>query len=242
MALVFDIETIGEDFEQLDPATQSSLTRWIRREAREDAGSFDALLKDVKDGLGFSPLTGRIVALGVYDTERSQGVVYFDSPELELKDYREENFWFKPRSEAEMLKAFWEGIVNYQTVVSFNGRAFDLPFMLIRSAANRVKPSRDLMASRYLERSGRGLRHVDLLDQLSFYGAVRRKGSLHLYCRAFGIKSPKANGITGDEVQSLFKAKRYQEIAEYNSWDLIATAELYEIWQKYLRIEQNLRV
>lgn len=237
MALVFDIETVGDDFDALDQATQENLTSWIKREsALEGELKYQALLADLKNGLGFSPLTAKIVALGVYDTEAHQGVVYFSAPDVELKEYREENFLFKPKTESEMLAAFWEGIKKYKEVVSFNGRGFDVPFLMIRSAANQVKPSVDLMAKRYLNAYGPAIKHIDLLDQLSFYGAVRRKGSLHLFCRAFGIKSPKANGITGEEVSRMFKEKKYQEIAEYNSWDLIATAELYKIWQEYFRI------
>jgi uncharacterized protein YprB with RNaseH-like and TPR domain len=228
---------VGDDFDSLDQATQEHLTRWIRREAAlEGESRYQLLLDDLKEGLGFSPLTAKIVALGVYDTEKHQGVVYFSAPDVELREYREENFLFKPKTEQEMLVAFWEGVKKYKEVVSFNGRGFDVPFMMIRSAANSVKPSVDLMAKRYLDARSQPTRHIDLLDQLNFYGAVRRKGSLHLYCRAFGIRSPKANGITGDEVSGLFKEKKYKEIAEYNSWDLIATAELYKIWQEYICI------
>jgi hypothetical protein len=74
-----------------------------------------------------------------------------------------------------------------------------------------------------------------LQDQLAFYGAVRRKGNLHLYCNAFSIRSPKAEGVSGDDVGRLFKNREYRQIAEYNSWDLIATAELYERWEKYIK-------
>ncbi len=107
--------------------------------------------------------------------------------------------------------------------------------MLIRSAVHKIKPTVNLMFNRYLS-SQYGPKHIDLLDQLSFYGAVRRKGNLHLYCQALGIKSPKAAGITGDDVGQLFKDKEYKKIAEYNSWDLIATAELYEVWKEYIQL------
>ena len=40
-----------------------------------------------------------------------------------------------------------------------------------------------------------GVSRCDLLDQLTFYGASRRF-SLDFYCRAFGIPSPKAGGVT----------------------------------------------
>jgi len=233
MALIFDIETIGEDWEDIDKATQDSLTRWIKREAGEEEEKYNVMLKDLKEGLGFSPLTGEIVAIGIYDNEKDKGVVYFQSPQEKAEEYVKGDFTFKPKTEKEMLALFWDGAKNYGELVSFNGRSFDVPFLLIRSAVHKIKPTINLMSNRYLS-SQYGVRHVDLLDQLSFYGAVRRKGNLHLYCRAFGIKSPKAGGITGDDVGRLFKNGEYKKIAEYNSWDLAATAELYKIWKEYI--------
>lgn len=236
MALVFDIETIGVDFDSLDEATQHSLTRWIKRQAGDDEGKYNALLTDLKEGLGFSPLTGEIVAIGVFDTERNKGVVYFQAPDKEEKEYADDNFIFKPQTEKEMLKAFWQGVQRYNEFVSFNGRMFDVPWLMIRSAVHRIKPTRNLMSNRYLRYQAEGVKHIDLQDQLAFYGAVRRRGNLHLYCQAFGIKSPKGEGITGDDVGRLFKEKKYKEIAEYNSWDLIATGELYKIWRQYIQV------
>ncbi len=250
MALVFDIETIGVDFDNLDEITQHSLTRWIKREAAGDEGKYNVMLADLKEGLGFSPLTGEIVALGVFDTDREKGTVYFSTSSASLADTADEqssvkekyeewtsgNFIFKPKTEKEMLENFWQGAKNYHEFVSFNGRSFDAPFLMLRSAVHQIKPTINLMSDRYLRREYLGIRHIDLLDQLSFYGAVRRKGNLHLYCRMFDIKSPKTAGITGDDIGRLFKEKKYKEIAEYNSWDLIATGELYKAWQEYIKI------
>jgi len=234
MSLVFDLETIGEEFDLLDEATQHSLTRWIRREAGDDEGKFNAGLQDLKEGLGFSPLTGEISVIGVYDTEKKKGAVYFQAPEQGLEDFIRDDFAFKPRTEKEMLELFWQGAKNYQEFVSFNGRSFDVPFLMIRSAVHGIRPSVNLMVDRYLSKNY-GLRHIDLMDQFTFYGAVRRQPNLHLCCRALGVKSPKISGVTGDDVGRLFKEKEFFKIAEYNSWDLIATAELFEKWRLYVR-------
>jgi uncharacterized protein YprB with RNaseH-like and TPR domain len=236
MALVFDIETIGTDFDKLDDVSKHQLTRWIKRESGGNEGKHNALLQDVKEGLGFSPLTGEIVAIGVYDTDKHKGVVYYQAPDVNAVEEKQENFIFKPRTEEEMIKDFWRGATKYNTFISFNGRSFDVPFILLRGAKYKIKPLIDLMQNRYLRNQYNKAKHIDLLDQFSFYGAVRRRGNLHLYCEAFGIRSPKSLGITGDDVGRLFKDKKYIEIAEYNSWDLTATAELYEIWQKYLNV------
>ena len=232
--LIFDIETIGEDFEELDKTTQDVLTRWIKKEANDD-NEYKKLLEDLKNGLGFSALTGEIVAIGVLDYEKNKAVVYFQAPGVGLEESEENGVIFKPMTEKEMLENFWNGAKHYDEFISFNGRGFDVPFLMIRSAIHGIRPSKDLMRGRYLYQQDPKAKHIDLLDQLTFYGAVRRKGSLHLWSRAFGIKSPKSGGVTGDDVGPLFKDKKFLEIAKYNVGDLEATRDLYEYWEKYLR-------
>ena len=232
-ALVFDIETIGEEYDSLDETTQEQLTRWIRETSSSDE-EYEHALESVRDGMGLSPLTGEIVAIGVLDTEKGKGAVFYQAPGSKEKETEEHGIKFKPMNEKEMLEAFWEGVKEYDEVVSFNGRMFDAPFMAVRSAIHGVRPSCDLLSNRYTSLQ-RGVRHVDLRDQLSFYGAMRRPGSLHLWCRAFGIESPKAGEVSGGDVGDLFKAKRYLDIAQYNVGDLRATKSLYDKWREYLR-------
>jgi DNA polymerase elongation subunit (family B) len=233
--LIFDIETVGEDFETLDETTQSSLTRWIRREA-SDEGEYEASLKDLKEELGFSPLTGQIVAIGVLDAERDKGAVYFQSPGSEGDAFEEGDFKFEAMSERDLLVKFWDIAQKYDTFVSFNGRAFDAPFLMIRSAIHKIRPGKNLVANRYVNYQPGNAKHIDLLEQLSFYGALRRKGSLHLWTRAFGIESPKAGGISGDDVGALFRDGKYEDIARYNSGDLRATLALYRNYTDYLAL------
>lgn len=232
--LVFDIETIGEDFDTLDATTQDSLTRWIKRESH-DGDEYEVALADIKQGLGFSPLTGSIVAIGVLDCDRDKGVVYFQDKGEGLSEETEDGIVYKPMDEKTMLEHFWDGARKYDEFVSFNGRTFDVPFLMVRSAVHGVRPTKDLMSNRYVGSQRTGAKHIDLLDQLSFYGAVRRKGSLHLWCRAFGIKSPKEEGVTGDDVSSLFREGKYLDIAKYNAQDIRSTKELYDKWDEYLR-------
>lgn len=231
--LIFDIETVGEDFTALDETTQESLTRWIKRESGDDNDEYQAALKDLADGLGFSPLTGQVVVIGVLDVEREKSAVYYQPADANDTDFVEDDCKYEVLSEKAMLEKFWEIATKYDTFVTFNGRQFDVPFMMVRSAVHGVKPTKNLLANRYLQYQPWNAKHIDLLDQLSFYGAMRRKGSLHLWTRAFGIESPKAQGVTGDDVGDLFKAGRHQTIARYNARDLMATRALYERYREY---------
>ncbi len=230
--LVLDIETAGEDWQSLDATTQEMLTRWLKRESFDD-GEYEKAVDDVKNGLGFSPLTGFIVALGVWDLDRKKGAVYYQAPGQDNPELEEDGIVYKQLTEKEILEQFWKLTEKYTDVVTFNGRAFDAPYIIARSAVHHIRPTKNLMPSRYLTYlKPTDLKHIDLLDQLSFYGSVRKKGSLHLWCRAFGIESPKAGGVSGDDVAGLFKAGKCLEIAKYNVGDLIATGELYKRWKE----------
>lgn len=179
--LIFDIETVGEEWESLDSTTQEILSRWVLRTAKNEVER-EVEMKDLREGLGFSPLTGSIVAIGLYDLERKHGVVYYqsdDETESEVGEYT-----LKPRTEKDMLEDFWEGAKSYDTFVTFNGRGFDVPFLNLRSAIQGIRPTHDLMDGRYLYQQ-KTARHVDLQDQMTFYGAMMRRPSLHLFCRAF---------------------------------------------------------
>lgn len=232
--LVFDIETIGENYDDMDETTREVLVRWIKKESKTEE-EYQAKLDDLKQGLGFSPLTGEIVAIGMYDLERKKGCVYYQAPHGKEEDSEEGDFKYRVMDEKTMLEEFWRVALEYDTFVTFNGRSFDVPFMMLRSAAHRIRPSKNLCAARYLYQHRDGEAHVDLLEQLTFYGAMNRSGSksMHLYCRAFGIESPKENG-SGDKVAEMFANKEYKKIAIYNGGDVVATGALYEYWKQTL--------
>jgi len=232
--IIFDIETVGEEFDKIDPKTQEMMTWWIKRESKDEK-EFQAQLEIIKNELGFSPLTGQIVSIGMLDFESQKGAVYFQAPKKKLEEFEEDGIKYKAMGEKEILKGFWSVAEHAEEFITFNGRSFDVPYILVRGAKHKIRPTKDLMSNRYLGSQKFGAKHVDLLDQLTFYGSVRKKGSLHMWTRLFGIKSPKEEGVDGDQVAGLFKDGKYQDIARYNARDLFATGKLYEYWNKYLR-------
>jgi len=234
--LIFDIETIGEDWDAMDKTSQKALTYWLKKEAYSEE-AYATAMANVKNELGFSPYTGQIVAIGVLEVETNKGAVYYQAPEKAQEDFEEDGIKYKVLSEKEMLEKFWQGAINYTEFVSFNGRGFDVPFLMIRSAIHGIKPTKDLMSNRYLSSQKFNALHIDLMDQLTFYGAVQRRPKLHMVCRAFGIKSPKDDGVDGDEVNPLFKAREYLKIAKYNAADLRATSEVFMKWNEYINIK-----
>ena len=76
--------------------------------------------------------------------------------------------------------------------------------------------------------------HCDLAEQLTFYGVSGRDGAarkfnLDFYCKAFGIESPKAQGVTGMDVSDLVAQGRHKEIADYCLRDVRATVLLEDL-------------
>jgi DNA polymerase elongation subunit (family B) len=230
--LLFDIESVGYPLEHFDEAQQEYLMRAVEREETDEAK--EETRKRVIAELNLSPLTAQVAAIAMVNVDTGRGKVLYQADELE--EWKSENgkVEFASAPEDELLTEFWEVIKRYDQFVTFNGRTFDCPFLMLRSALLGVRPSRDLMPYRYDK-----TKHVDLADQLSFYGAIewKRRFSLDFYCRAFGIESPKAHGVTGADVNELFAQQKYKEIAIYCLRDVVATVELYKKWRQYLAFE-----
>lgn len=220
--VIFDIETVGEDFEKLDDASKEYLLKYSEKDEDKEL---------VRQSLAFYPLTGEIAAIGMLNPDTGKGVVYFQAPGAKIEKTKEESIEFIPGTEEEIIKQFWQTIKNYEQFVTFNGRSFDCPYIMIRSAIRKIKPTRNLMPYRYEPKE-----HVDLFDVLSFYGSVRRKFNLHMWCKAFGIKSPKESGVTGYDVGDMFHEGKFMEIARYCLGDLQATRELLSYWEKFIKI------
>jgi DNA polymerase elongation subunit (family B) len=217
--VVFDIETLGFPIDTLDESQQEYLLRFAKTEEER----LDAVQK-----LSLTPFTAQILAIGMLNPDSNQGKVFYQGPGEQPAFVDDGLVELIPSSEEGILTEFWKTIARYTQFITFNGRTFDCPFIMLRSAILGVHPTRNLMPYRFSTNE-----HCDLLEQLTFYGAFR-KFNLDFYCRGFGIKSPKAEGITGLDMKPLFSEGRYREIAEYCLRDVKATSTLFHRWHTLL--------
>ena len=206
------------------------MTKWIGQQPISDAEK-ERLSEEAQEKLGLSPFTGEVISLAMYDVERKQGAVYFVADDSVL-DYSEDGWKYKVRTEKEILEDFWESARSYDVFVTFNGRSFDVPFLVHRSLILGVRPTIELTGQRYITRQIAPY-HVDLLDEFSFYGAMRRRPSLQLLCNSYGIAYAK-EGMGGEDVAEFFANKKFRDIAEKNAADVTATTELYDKWKSNL--------
>lgn len=228
--LILDIETVGVDYDTLDDVSQEQMLRYFERynDSAEE-------VEEAKDRLGFWPLTGGVAAIGILNPDTNKGAIYINTEE-DLPKELEADVIIETGNESAILKKWWETANAYNYLITYNGRGFDVPFLMVRSAINGIRPTKNFLSNRYISSQNYGAVHIDLQDQLTFYGAMRKNFSLHFWTQAFGIKSPKADGVSGEDVKGLYKDKKFLEIAKYNLGDLKATKELYLRWSQYLNI------
>ena len=232
--LVFDIETTGLPVEGFD-AVQSE---YLFREAERlpDPALRPIRRAEIQRFFSLWPLTGQVVCIAMsnVDSFRSK-VLFLSEKEAEKRDALTAVEFVSCANEAQLLTEFWEAAVHYESIVTFNGRGFDIPFIYLRSALLNVRISRkDWLGYRFQTEP-----HCDLLEQLTFYGVSGRDGAarrfnLDFYCKAFGIPSPKSHGVTGMDVGRLMAEGRSAEVAEYCLGDVQATVKLYKVWKERL--------
>lgn len=226
--IIFDIETCAYPVESLSESQQEYLLRYSEKETQEDKKSQKR--DEAIRYLSLYPLTAKVIAIGIYHVEKEKTFVYYENNEFEEWTNEEKNISYKGLSEKEMIQSFWRIIDYTDQVITFNGRNFDIPFLMLRSAMLKVRPSKNLMGKRFDSSN-----HIDLLEQFTFYG-LTRKFNLDFYCHAFGVESPKSKGISGMEVKNLYEAGRIKDIAVYCAEDVFATSKLYNIWNEYLNL------
>lgn len=222
--LVIDIETVGQDWASLDPEVQE----YLIGKAGPDADAATAASR-----LGLHPATGRIIAIGLWRPDEDRGGVLVES-DHEQSWQRFDGFdgdaMIFRSSEEGILREFWRYIQDGAgTIITFNGRSFDGPFLMLRSAQLGIPPSRNLVPYRFSMKE-----HCDLAEVVTFYRA-RPLDSLDFWCRQFGIPSPKT-GMDGSDVAAAYAAGDIEAIGRYCLQDVRATAALYNKLLPIIRV------
>jgi hypothetical protein len=227
--LVLDIETVPRDLRGESRKLQEYVwERALRRggEAEpplsldEYLGAADAeacrpVRERVEHFMTLRPEFGRVVCIGLGHDARGQG-------DLQLKALTARAAEDEPR----ILEGFWEVVRGRHDwrLVTYNGLAFDVPFILRRSIYLGVASTTTLPTRPFALES-----HFDVLRALSNWertDAVR----LDVVAELLGLsKSPP--GMDGSQVHGLWQAGRFEAIEAYCLGDVRL---VYDI---FLRIE-----
>lgn len=132
-------------------------------------------------------------------------------------------------SEAELVAKFWQAFESVQTLITFNGRGFDLPVLEARALKHGLSLPR-YFGSGEGRSTYRGSRysdayHIDLCDYLSNFGASFRRSSLDVLAKLIGL--PGKYTIAGEDVEYLYRQGRLKEINQYCVTDVLQTYLLF---------------
>jgi hypothetical protein len=232
--LVFDIETAALPLDDFDERQREFLFRGCANDEER---------KRAVDLMALNPFTARVISIGMLDVAsldaEPRGCVYSSVPGEPTSGELADGTLWRTMAEADLLRKWWEIVVHSRAqeplhLVSFNGRNFDCPFLMLRSAIHRVRPSRNLMDGTRWQYK----KHTDLADELTFKNGskdgVLRRFNFDFYCRSFGIPTPKTDEADGSKVAGLYRDGKHREIAEYCMRDVRATWSLFKVWKEYL--------
>jgi predicted PolB exonuclease-like 3'-5' exonuclease len=208
--LAFDIETVADGElvsrirypgEKLKP--KAAVDRY-RAELREQYDS------------DFIPYTFQLpisVAVGKISADyRLLDVAVLDEPQ------------FRPHV---ITEHFWRGWDRYRrpTLVSFNGRTFDIPLLELAAFRYGVSvPGWFNIAAKSFEQYRNRFNldaHFDLQEILTNFGSTRFTGGLNLAANLLG--KPGKMDVQGHMVQDLYDQGKLQEINDYCCCDLLDT-------------------
>ncbi|MGL6195765.1 MAG: 3'-5' exonuclease [Thermoguttaceae bacterium] len=223
--LIFDIESVA-DAELVAKVYYSDPTRDPKLALRQYRDELMAA-----NGTDFVPYTYQVpvsIAIAkVTDDYELTDLVVLDEP------------LFRPH---EIAKRFWSGWSEYYgkpTLVSFNGRGFDIPLLELSAFRYGISipawfctelKTYEQPRNRYNSRA-----HIDLCDILTNYGATRFNGGLNLAANILG--KPGKLDVQGNMVQDMYDAGKLAEINDYCRCDVLDT---YFIFLRMLVLQGNI--
>ncbi|TPV93468.1 MAG: hypothetical protein B7733_20055 [Myxococcales bacterium FL481] len=218
--LVFDIETVpNTDLRRVPP----TIAQAVSKHAERNDG-------DETKVMSLSPLFGKVVSVAVGEGEGPVAdcqptVLVVPPPGADVEAFPG---WMRPMSEPELLRCFWLLAQRAELVVSFNGRGFDVPFLVARSLVHKIAARVDLLSNPYALRP-----HLDLYRVLQPGGRGLGPASLDVLCWALGYASPKGE-MDGSMVAPTYARGDITTIAEYNAGDVVATTAVYQHLREHL--------
>jgi predicted PolB exonuclease-like 3'-5' exonuclease len=129
-------------------------------------------------------------------------------------------------SEEKLVREFWNRYERFPgTLVSFNGRRFDIPVLELAALRHGIAAPIHFGEAGAARDRHSGERHFDLFDYLTNFGAISLAGGMDLLLKMIGM--PGKTDMDGSMVQEYFEAGRLAEIHRYCRNDVAQTYFLF---------------
>jgi DNA polymerase elongation subunit (family B) len=208
-AIMLDIETVPDVSPEVWAAMEFKAPSNYKDPEKIAAYIEEAKRKELERA-ALNPLTGRAV------------LVTITTDKVDVDDFPIQLCAPDPaKDEAAMLKDAFEAlslIDKGHRLVTFNGRDFDLPYLVTRAMAHGIaSPWR-------LPRSHEYTMHLDMYQELG------KPGGLDLVSRAI-LGRGKSTGIEGRDVPGMWLAGRHDEVRGYALDEMGLLCDLYARWK-----------
>jgi hypothetical protein len=211
--LAFDIETIPQQT-PLEPWQQEEFDKKFPQKLKQKFGDKQEYSQEELSAVrGLTMATnyflGEIVTIGLYKND----------------GFGNEGSIALVGTEKEILQKFWENLKTFKGLfVSFNGIAFDVPFIIKRSLYHGIKPTNNKFMD--LKRFSRWP-HFDVKAVFGDFDNYST-GTLAQICAFLGVPSPKDGDIKADGVEKAYLEGKVNLVGEYCVRDVVATYECYK--------------
>jgi len=209
--LTVDIETTALSFKELSDEDKEVYNK-LKTEEEKD---------EWMKGLALNPFTSKLVCISIkkcIDFKHDKGWVLVVSPYeiTSTNNYKYVCF----EDEKTLFEKFWnflEKQVSFK-FITFMGREFDFPYLMLRSAYLGVQNSANLMHGSDWTMN---TYHIDLAKELCFFkysskGAIKLR-SLDYFCKRFLGKTSKKVEVQGNLITTLYNEGKIKEICDYAS-------------------------
>ena len=124
--------------------------------------------------------------------------------------------------EKKILKDYWEIVREYgNETITFNGIDFDIPYIIKRSAYQKVTPSRNITGRRYQVKPA-----FDILQVLTNWRGLKEALGMGVYCDMFGVPHTK-DKVSGADVYELYLNNEWETLKNYSNDDIDETFLLF---------------
>jgi len=201
--IALDIETVAQSVKVLQSIMPEFEGRTGTKDPEKIAAQIAVKRAEWLDKAALDPNLGRIACVSLYD----------GSDMVSFHDH-----------ESKILSELWMMLEDQPEIVTFNGKSFDLPYIIRRSWYCGVKPTRGYDTHRYYSKT-----HFDLRLILAD-GDTHAKGKLSDYAK---LKLGVDMDTKGSEVQALWDDGKIKEIVDHCEQDTLITWQLFESMRGY---------
>lgn len=156
-----------------------------------------------KEMRSFNPLYSKIICIGLKPKDKEPIILFNDN-------------------EKEILEQFWSMIKNYAIIITHNGYGFDIPFLIIRSTINKVKPTININLNKF------SMPNSNHFDTMLFFSqnSVFTNPRLDIVAKTCGIDIGEGR-FDGREIERLYNEGKHEEIKQHCKQDVEITEKLY---------------